>query len=153
MLALDFLAEGVVINKKLLTARMKEDRCRETAERIAASIKRCGVQRTLDVSVQETAILSYVEASDEANRLENERTRILNKIDDMLGRLNTNHGAAILRKHYLEGRTITDIAREEFIARQFVYTLKDRALAELNRLLEVEIGDRIRQEATAGDMN
>ena len=136
MRALEFLGRASVIKKQINTTMRKIDLLRAMTQRVTSSMDAEVVSRTRDVTSNETAIIKLMEAEDKLTALQNEYAVIVEETMAMLNQIEDEYGESILSLKYLQGKQRNEICDELHLGRTQVNSHHDRAIDELEIILE-----------------
>ena len=136
MRALEFLGRSSVIKKQINTTMRKIDLLRAMTQRVTSSMDAEVVSRTRDVTSNETAIIKLIEAKDRLAALQNEYAVIVEETMAMLNQIEDEYGEAILSLKYLQGKQRKEICDELHLGHTQVHDHHEKAVAELEILLQ-----------------
>lgn len=130
-----YLGQAKIVEKQLMLAQRKYERARNAAEYSSNMRFSAKVSKTPDVTAHEKQMIRYAEAQDFVRAAYAHRNDVFNQIDETLVKLQGEYAEEILRWYYLDGMKMAAIAKKLHFSRQFVYTLRDKAMDELDVLL------------------
>lgn len=136
MRALEFLGRASVIKKQINTTMRKIDLLRAMTQRVTSSMDAEVVSRTRDVTSNETAIIKLMEAEDKLTALQNEYAVIVEETMAMLNQIEDEYGESILSLKYLQGKQRKEICDELHLGHTQVHDHHEKAVAELEILLQ-----------------
>lgn len=135
MTALEFLERITLAERNLEAARDREERYRCSMQRITSSLGGEHVSHSRNVTAQEDAIIRYMEAVEESNRLEIEKNSIIDAVENAISHVKRDDFKIILRRIYIKHESVEDIAKDLFLHPKYVFSKRKMALHELDQYL------------------
>ena len=136
MNAIEFLKKAKVAEYRKEVAMEKLMRCKNTVERLTSILSRDRVTSTRDVTSHETAIIRYMESHEGAAKASVEYDEIVDKIEGLISQLDSATAQSILRLHYIEGKSMSEVSKEISMCRSRAYHYHTRAIQQLSNILD-----------------
>ena len=131
----DFLLRAGIAERRMNAAIRKREFFRELAEKVTSPMDGERVSGGSSVDSHESALISYIQANEDVSRLTQEYTDTVSEISDKIAEMDSQILGEMLENRYLRHMNITEIANNLYRTRNWVYTNLDRALMQLESVL------------------
>lgn len=132
----EFLLRAETTERRIDAALRKVELFRSLAERVTSHWGKESVKLSRNVSANEDAIIQLMEAEEQLKQLCAEYGVIVSEITAVLAALESREDERLLSDVFLKHQPLEQIAAREHVTKSCVYKRCDRALSELEQLLD-----------------
>ena len=132
----EFLLRAETMERRIDAALRKVELFRSLAQRITTKLDQEQVSHSRNVSANEDAIIQLMEAEEQLKQLCAEYGDVVSEITAVLAALESREDERLLSDIFLKHLSLEQIAAREHVTKSCVYKRCDRALSELERLLD-----------------
>ena len=132
----EFLLRAENMERRIDAALRKVELFRSLTERVTAHWGKESVTHSRNVSANEDAIIQLMEAEEQLKQLCAEYGVIVSEITAVLASLESREDERLLSDIFLKHQSLEQIAERGHVTKSCVYKRCDRALSELERLLD-----------------
>ena len=132
----EFLLRAEIMERRIDAALRKVELFKSLAQRITAKLDQEQVSHSRNVSANEDAIIQLMEAEEQLKQLCAEYGVVVSEIMAALASLENRDDERLLSDVFLKHHSLEQIAAREHVTKSCVYKRCDRALSELERLLD-----------------
>ena len=131
-----FLLHAEDMERRIDAALWKVELLRSMTQRITAKLDQEHISHSRNVSANEDAIIQLMEAEEQLKQLCAEYSNVVSEITAVLAALESREDERLLSDVFLKHQPLEQIAAREHVTKSCVYKRCDRALRELERLLD-----------------
>ena len=125
-----------IMERRIDAALRKVELFRSLTQRITAKLDQEQFSHSRNVSANEDAIIQLMEAEEQLKQLCAEYGNTVSEITAVLASLESREDERLLSDVFLKHQPLEQIAAREHVTKSCVYKRCDRALRELERLLD-----------------
>ena len=131
-----FLLRAENMERRIDAALRKVELFKSLAERVTSGWMQDNVTHSRSISANEDAIIRLMEAEEQLKQLCAEYGDVVSEITAVLAALESREDERLLSDVFLKHHSLEQIAAREHVTKSCVYKRCDRALGELERLLD-----------------
>ena len=131
-----FLLREEIMERRIDAALRKVELFRSLSEHVTSHWGKESVSHSRNISANEDAIIQLMEAEEQLKQLCAEYSNVVSEITAVLAALESREDERLLSDVFLKHHSLEQIAAREHVTKSCVYKRCDRALGELERLLD-----------------
>ena len=134
-MGLAFLGQIAIVEKRLIAAKKRMERYKAVMDCVNRLSQTGKVSHLPDVTRNEVMMIEYMVAVNQVTALIQKKNAVIDRVEEKLMQMQTINGPEMLQGIYIEYKSVVEVANELHYSRQGTYMLKNRALRELDRIL------------------
>ena len=131
----EFLLRAEAMERRIDAAIRKVELFRSLAERVTSHWGKESVSHSRNVSANEDAIIQMMEAEEQLRQLCAEYGNVVSEITAVLASLENREDERLLSDVFLKHQPLEQIAAREHVTKSCIYKRCDRALDELEKMI------------------
>ena len=132
----EFMLRALVLERRIDAAIRKVELFRSLSEHVTSHWGKESVSHSRNISANKDAIIRLMEAEEQLKQLCAEYSNVVSEITAVLAALESREDERLLSDVFLKHHSLEQIAAREHVTKSCVYKRCDRALGELERLLD-----------------